>query len=197
MIGRIQGVVITKQAPGLLLDVSGIGYEILVSLNTFFEIPDLGESVTLHTHFLVRDDVQQLYGFSQSEERILFRNLIKVNGVGPKMALAILSGMTTDDFSHCVRNNDITALTKVPGVGKKTAARLLIEMRDRMAHVSNEEILPGRSTEVRVDMHQEAERALIALGYKPQDATKMMAHIDMNRITSAEQLIRLALKSVL
>jgi len=124
MIGRLQGKVIEKQAPDLLIDVQGLGYEVLVSLNTFFGIPAVGEAVTLHTHFVVREDVQQLYGFGTQSERQLFRYLIKVNGVGPKMALAILSGMSANDFAICVHNNDIATLVKLPGVGKKTAERL-------------------------------------------------------------------------
>ena len=135
MIGRLQGKVIEKQAPDLLIDVQGVGYEVLVSLNTFFGIPGAGEAVTLHTHFVVREDVQQLYGFMTLSERTLFRYLIKVNGVGPKMALAILSGMSANDFAICVHNNDIATLVKLPGVGKKTAERLLIEMRDKIGDI--------------------------------------------------------------
>jgi Holliday junction DNA helicase RuvA len=137
MIGRLQGKVIEKQAPDLLIDVQGVGYEVLVSLNTFFGVPATGESVTLHTHFVVREDIQQLYGFSTQSERQLFRHLIKVNGVGPKMALAILSGMSANDFAICVHNNDIATLVKLPGVGKKTAERLLIEMRDKIGDLDS------------------------------------------------------------
>ena len=135
MIGRLQGKVVEKQAPDLLIDVQGVGYEVLVSLNTFFDVPEIGAVVTLHTHFVVREDIQQLYGFTKLSERSLFRNLIKVNGVGPKMALAILSGMSANDFALCVHNNDTAALVKLPGVGKKTAERLLIEMRDKIGDI--------------------------------------------------------------
>ena len=123
MIGRLHGVIIEKEAPDLLLDVQGVGYELLVSLNTFFAVPNIGESTTLHTHFVVREDAQQLYGFAELGERTLFRHLIKVNGVGPKMALAILSGMSASEFALSVQNNDVATLVKLPGVGKKTAER--------------------------------------------------------------------------
>jgi len=195
MIGRLQGKVISKQAPDLLLDVQGVGYELLVPLNTFFDIPDIGETVTLHTHFVVREDAQQLYGFSRLEERALFRDLIKTNGVGPKMGLAILSGMSADEFARCVRRDEVAALVKIPGVGKKTAERLLIEMRDKIANLS------GGSTEkaadqVIQDISLEAESALTALGYKPQDAAKMVSRVADDTITNAEQLIRAALKAM-
>lgn len=137
MIGRIEGVLLEKQAPELLIDVQGLGYEVLVSLNTFFDLPALGEKVTLRTHFVVREDVQQLYGFADVRERELFRTLIKVSGVGPKMALAILSGMTATDFVHSVQTNDTATLVKLPGVGKKTAERLIVEMRDRLESFGN------------------------------------------------------------
>lgn len=195
MIGRLKGIVIDKQAPDLLLDVNGVGYELLLPLNTFFDIPEVGETITLHTHFVVREDAQQLYGFSQLEERALFRHLIKVNGVGPKMALAILSGMSTDQFVRCVRSDDLAALVKVPGVGKKTAERLLIEMRDKLDNMAEgtEENLPTASK----DINAEAESALTALGYRPQDAAKMVNRVAGDNVTTAEQLIRAALKAAL
>lgn len=196
MIGRLKGTVISKQTPDLMLDVNGVGYELLIPLNTFFEIPDIGETVALHTHFVVREDAQQLYGFSQLEERGLFRNLIKVNGVGPKMALAILSAMTASDFVHCVRANDIATLVKVPGVGKKTAERLLIEMRDKIASMAiSETVEPAQN--LGKDISAEAESALIALGYKPQDAAKMISRVAQEDIKTAEQLIRAALKTMI
>ncbi len=195
MIGRLQGTVLGKQAPDLLLDVQGVGYELLVPLNTFFEIPDIGETVTLHTHFVVREDAQQLYGFSQLEERALFRNLIKVNGVGPKMGLAILSGMSVDEFVLCVRKDDIAALVRVPGVGKKTAERLLIEMRDKVAGIRVGEAVEVAHS-VAQDIALEAESALTALGYRPQDAAKMVGRVVDADITTAEQLIRAALKAM-
>ena len=198
MIGRLQGKVIEKQAPDLLVDVQGVGYEVLVSLNTFFDIPEVGAVVTLHTHFVVREDIQQLYGFTKVSERSLFRNLIKVNGVGPKMALAILSGMSANDFALSVHNNDTAALVKLPGVGKKTAERLLIEMRDKIGDIdtSGGDTGSGNSLSVQSDLAQEAESALIALGYKPADAAKIINRVADESVTDAGQLIRLALKSM-
>ena len=197
MIGRLQGKVVEKQAPDLLVDVQGVGYEVLVSLNTFFDIPEVGAVVTLHTHFVVREDIQQLYGFTKVSERSLFRNLIKVNGVGPKMALAILSGMSANDFAICVHNNDTAALVKLPGVGKKTAERLLIEMRDKIGDIDTSGGDTGNnSLSAQSDLSQEAESALIALGYKPADAAKIINRVADETVTDAGQLIRLALKSM-
>lgn len=195
MIGRLKGVVLNKQAPDLLLDVGGVGYELLVPLNTFFEVPEIGETVTLHTHFVVREDAQQLYGFSQLEERVLFRHLIKVNGVGPKMALAILSGMSVKEFSRCVQRDEVATLVKIPGVGKKTAERLLIEMRDKISSIADDSSEPV-TEQVTQDISLEAESALTALGYRPQDAAKMVNRVAGEHITNAEQLIRAALKSM-
>jgi Holliday junction DNA helicase RuvA len=198
MIGRLQGKVIEKQAPDRLIDVQGVGYEVLVSLNTFFDVPEVGEVVTLHTHFVVREDIQQLYGFTKLSERSLFRNLVKVNGVGPKMALAILSGMSANDFAICVHNNDTATLVKLPGVGKKTAERLLIEMRDKIGDIDTSagDAGSGSSLSAQSDMAQEAESALIALGYKPTDAAKIINRVADESVTDAGQLIRLALKSM-
>jgi Holliday junction DNA helicase RuvA len=194
MIGQITGIIVSKIAPDVLVDVQGVGYEVLVSLGTFFELPEVGGSVTLHTHFVVRDDAQLLFGFSSLPERSLFRTLIKVNGVGPKMALGILSGMTTGEFAHAIRTNDVATLVKLPGVGKKTAERLVIEMRDRIDHI---DATANASVAVkRPDIQQEAESALIALGYKPQDAAKMISRTESDQVTTAEQLIRGALKSM-
>ena len=199
MIGRLKGILQEKQAPDLLVDVQGVGYEVQVSMNTFFTLPPAGETVTLHTHFVVREDAQQLYGFATREERSLFRSLVKVSGVGPKMALAILSGMSTGDFVRCVRAGDASALTRLPGVGLKTAQRLLVEMKDRLAKWEPAaaggtagQIVASGSTAV-----EEAESALVALGYKPQEAARMIAaarkEMDGDGETS-ETLIRAALK---
>ena len=194
MIGQITGIIVSKIAPDVLVDVQGVGYEVLVSLGTFFELPEVGGGVTLHTHFVVRDDAQLLFGFSSLPERSLFRTLIKVNGVGPKMALGILSGMTAGEFAHAIRTNDVATLVKLPGVGKKTAERLVIEMRDRIDHI---DATANASVAVkRPDIQQEAESALIALGYKPQDAAKMISRTESDPVTTAEQLIRAALKSM-
>jgi Holliday junction DNA helicase RuvA len=195
MIGQIKGIIIAKQAPDLLVDVQGIGYEVLVSLGTFFDIPEIGGAVTLHTHFVVREDAQLLFGFATLEERALFRQLIKVNGVGPKMALAILSGMSASEFALAVHNNDIATLVKLPGVGKKTAERLVIEMRDKV-DIAQINDFGSATAGKHPDIQQEAESALTALGYKPQDAAKMISRVSDEEITSTEQLIRRALKNM-
>jgi Holliday junction DNA helicase RuvA len=195
MIGQIKGIIIAKQAPDLLVDVQGIGYEVLVSLGTFFDIPEIGGAVTLHTHFVVREDAQLLFGFATLEERALFRQLIKVNGVGPKMALAILSGMSASEFALAVHNNDIATLVKLPGVGKKTAERLVVEMRDKV-DIAQINDFGSATAGKHPDIKQEAESALTALGYKPQDAVKMISRVSDEEITSTEQLIRRALKNM-
>ena len=195
MIGQIKGIIIAKQAPDLLVDVQGIGYEVLVSLGTFFDIPEIGGAVTLHTHFVVREDAQLLFGFATLEERALFRQLIKVNGVGPKMALAILSGMSASEFALAVHNNDIATLVKLPGVGKKTAERLVIEMRDKV-DIAQINDFGSATAGKHPDIKQEAGSALTALGYKPQDAAKMISRVSDEEITSTEQLIRRALKNM-
>lgn len=197
MIGRIRGILLEKQAPYLLLDVQGVGYEIQASLTTFFALPEIGQPTTLHTHFVVREDAQLLYGFSSLAERQLFRELIKVNGVGPKMALAILSGMNSAEFVHCVKSKDIATLVRLPGVGKKTAERLVVEMHDRV-----EKWAVGRESAEAADNQQgsgavqEAESALISLGYKETEVVKMIAAVcsDNTEVNSAE-LIRAALKN--
>ena len=209
MIGRIAGILLEKKAPELLVDVQGVGYELLVSLTTFFALPNCGEKTTLYVHMVVREDAQQLYGFSEFSERELFRMLIKVNGVGPKMALTILSGMTTKDFSESVRANDTERLVKLPGVGKKTAERLIIEVRDRLPAFSedinaSEYASSGGSFCGRLDAQEEAESVLIALGYKPQEASRMIGiaarsfdgEKDGDKDRVSEKLIRLALKSM-
>lgn len=207
MIGRIAGVLLEKQAPELLVDVQGVGYEVLVSLTTFFDLPNCGEPVALHTHLVVREDAQQLYGFAEKHERELFRTLIKVSGVGPKMALAILSGMTPRDFVRSVQANDTATLVKLPGVGKKTAERLIVEVRDRLATIiegmdgSGDEPVSGVANAPlggsQSNTIAEAESALIALGYKPQEAARMVSAVVSDaEVQTSEELIRLSLKSM-
>ena len=199
MIGRISGVLLEKKTPELLVDVNGVGYEVLVSLTTYFALPDEGTPATLHTHLVVREDVQQLYGFGTLGERELFRNLIKVNGVGPKMALTILSGMNASDLVRCVQCDDVSALVRLPGVGKKTAERLLIELRDKVANLSQAQPSSESThlSRVQPDAMEEAESALIALGYKPQEAARMITavHQEDEKLETSE-LVRKALKSV-
>lgn len=197
MIGRIRGKLLEKQAPELLVDVNGVGYEIHAPMTTIYQLPALGESVELHTHLIVREDAHLLYGFATLQDRAMFRALIKVNGVGPKLALTILSGMDVNDFVRCVRDDDAAGLVKLPGVGKKTAERLLIEMRDRLRdwHVDGVAVKEG-SAQLPIrenDYLLEAESALIALGYKPAEASKMIAAVK-NEGTTSEALIRAALK---
>jgi len=209
VIGRITGILLEKQAPGLLIDVQGVGYEVQVSLTTYFDLPGCGETVTLHTHFVVREDAQLLFGFVHQSERELFRTLIKISGVGPKMALAILSGMTARDFVRCVHDNDTATLVKLPGVGKKTAERLIVEVRDKLESFSGSfgkghETGADGSPELPLSSKQsdtiaEAESALIALGYKPQEAARMVNAVvsdDGYDAQTSEELIRLSLKSM-
>jgi Holliday junction DNA helicase RuvA len=200
MISRLQGTLLEKHPPALLVDVQGVGYEVLVPMSTLFQLPDTGDEVILFTHFVVREDAQQLFGFVDKRDRELFRTLIRVNGVGPKMALAIMSGMDTTDLVRCVNNNDVAALCRIPGVGKKTAERLLVEMRDKLGQweVSEEGAAASGAGAILQAMDElaEAESALVALGYKATEASRMVnAVAGENDGASSEELIRLALKS--
>ena len=200
MIAWLKGRILEKHAPELVLDVNGVGYEIHAPMTTFYALPESG-TVELFIHFVVREDAQLLFGFATKDERSLFRSLIKVNGVGPKLALAILSSIEPQAFVQCVQHDDVQALVKIPGIGKKTAERLLVEMRDRLKdwYMQGEATLaPSRAAVIGAAganiMVQEAESALIALGYKPAEAAKMIAAVNGDGITSAEELIRAALK---
>ncbi|MCU7843392.1 MAG: Holliday junction branch migration protein RuvA [Candidatus Thiodiazotropha sp. (ex Monitilora ramsayi)] len=198
MIGRLRGEVAQKQAPHLLLDVNGVGYELEAPLSTFFSLPESGQTVTLYTHLVVRDDAHVLYAFASESERALFRSLLKVSGVGAKMALAILSGMSADEFSRCVEHEDVASLVRLPGIGRKTAERLIVEMRDRLAKLNglSGTVIPstaqdaGRPQTARSD----AVAALVALGYKSQDAGRMVKAVASEEMDS-EALIRAALQS--
>ena len=201
MIGRIRGVLVHKQPPDILVEVGGVGYELQVPLSTLFELPEIGNEVSLVTHFVVREDAQQLYGFIDLRDRTLFRHLIKVSGVGPKLGLTILSGMDSTHFARCVQQDDVAALVALPGVGKKTAERLLIEMRDKLKDWlgSADTAAAGSGSsdsEPVTDNVADAEGALIALGYKPQDAGRMIAAVNDDTIQDSQELIRRALKSV-
>lgn len=197
MIGRLQGILIEKQAPALLLDVSGVAYEVEAPLSTFYKLPALGQNLSLWIHMVVREDAQLLYGFFDREERTLFRTLIKVNGVGPKMALGLLSGIEPDAFVRCIEHGDVSTLTKVPGVGKKTAERLVIEMRDRLKELSPVAVVKGETARLKLNVEasatEEAESALVALGYKSADAQKAINAVK-NEHETAEELLRAALK---
>ena len=199
MIGRIRGVLLARQPPELLVDVNGIGYELQAPMSTFFELPATGESVTLVTHFHVREDAQILFGFLTEAERSLFRELLKVNGVGAKMALAILSGMNPAEFRVCVMNSDQAALVRLPGIGKKTAERLIVEMRDRVEGIDLPESAAtgGHAASTQgEDPVAEATLALEALGYRPQEAARMAKKAAAPGLGS-EEIIRMALKGAL
>lgn len=200
MIGRIRGILAVKHPPEILIDVGGVGYELQVPMTTLFQLPELGAEVSLLTHFVVREDAQQLYGFMTEQDRRLFRELIKVSGVGPRLALTLLSGLDAVEFSRCLQRDDISTLVALPGVGKKTAERLLVEMRDK-AGKWLEALSPagGIPTTSSVSSghtaRDEAEQALVALGYKPPEAAKLVAAADTPDVTSSAALIRAALKS--
>jgi Holliday junction DNA helicase RuvA len=202
MIGRIRGTLVHKQPPDILVDVSGVGYEVQVPMTTLFQLPQLGDEVSLVTHFVVREDAQLLYGFIDERDRRLFRQLIKVSGVGPKLALTILSGMDSGSFARCVQRDDISSLVALPGVGKKTAERLLVEMRDKLKDwfgSDEAQVSPaagGGARRPAANNVADAEGALIALGYKPQEASRMVAAVNDDSVASSEDLIRRALKSV-
>jgi len=205
MIGWLKGHIIEKQAPELLLNVGGVGYEIQAPMSTFYHLPASGE-IELYTHFVVREDAQLLFGFASKDERRLFRSIIKVNGIGPKLGLTILSTLEPSRFVQCVQDQDVSALTKVPGIGKKTAERLLIEMRDKLkdwhleADALNIDVEAPQAMQVNNTslVNAEAESALVALGYKPAEATKMIhaALKDNEGLDSAEALIRASLKRI-
>ncbi|MBT1445964.1 Holliday junction branch migration protein RuvA [Shewanella sp. JM162201] len=205
MIGRLKGILIEKHAPEVLLDVHGVGYELQMPLTSFYELPLAGNEVVLYTHFVVREDAQLLYGFISKEERSLFRLLIKANGIGPKLALTILSGMTAKEFIGCLERDDVATLVKLPGVGKKTAERLLVEMRDKLKSLmeasmgaEREFVLKSNFTPAPVEAsaEEDAIAALLALGYKPQQASKAVSAAYRDGM-DPEQLIKAALKSMI
>jgi Holliday junction DNA helicase RuvA len=200
MIGRLRGTLIDKRPPEILVECHGVGYEVLVPLSALALLPETGREIVLHTHFVQREDAQLLFGFVAREERELFRELIKVSGVGPKLGLAVLSGFTINEFLQALQEGNAARLAKTPGIGKKTAERLIVELRDRLAEWGSASGLPvlnpvvapvsaaGRST-------AEAVGALVSLGYKPQEASKAIAAVDDGE-KSAEELIRLALRQM-
>ena len=210
MIGRIRGQLLEKAPPDVLVDVGGVGYELQLPMTSFYQLPAVGETCTLYTHFVVREDAQLLFGFADKLERGLFRELIKANGVGPKLGLAILSGMSAKQFLQVVQHEDVTSLTNLPGIGKKTAERLVVELRDRLAkftqnlETSGSELLVaggidngGENAIVALsDVKEEAMSALVALGYKPPQASKMVNAVFQDDMDS-EALIRQALKAAL
>lgn len=207
MIGRLRGIIAEKQAPDLLIEVAGVGYEVQLPLTSFYTLPAVGQEAVIYTHFVVREDAQLLYGFMHPTERSLFRQLIKANGIGPKMALTILSGLTASQFVRCVQHDDISTLVKLPGVGKKTAERLLVEMRDKlkdwglspMTPVTDHLVLGDdevQSFELKESPQTDACSALVSLGYSQAQAAQAVKRV-FHAGLSSEQLIKAALKSMI
>jgi len=206
MIGRLNGVVVEKQAPEILIAVSGVGYEVNMPMTCFYDLPNIGENTIVYTHFVVREDAQLLFGFNNKVERALFRELLKANGVGPKLGLAILSGMSAQQFVSCVNNEDATSLVKLPGVGKKTAERLVLEMKDRLKDWGNDLFTPfsdnaviepvANDTLVANNASDDAVSALVSLGYKLAKAQKTVKAVGKPGM-STENLIKESLKSML
>ena len=192
MIGFLKGTLIGKRPPWLTLDVGGVGYELEAPMSTFYRLPEPGKPLSLVTHLVVREDAHLLYGFATEPERALFRSLIKVSNVGPKIALGILSGMSADGFYQCVRHKDVLSLTKTPGVGRKTADRLVLEMADRLPEGKE---ASGTALAARSSTESEAQGALLALGYKPSEVLKMLSNLDGAQL-STEEMIREALRRV-
>lgn len=197
MIGRLFGRILQKSPPMLLIDVHGVGYEVEAPMSTFYQLPETGAEIHLYTHLVVRDDAHLLFGFATENERHLFRSLIKVNGVGAKMGLTILSGIEAEDFVRCIRDGDSARLTRLPGVGKKTAERLIIEMRDRLKYLNiacDSSPVHGKDTTASGSQTDDAVSALVALGYKPQEASRYV-HAVTTPEMSSEEIIREALKA--
>ena len=196
MISRLTGILAAKRAPQILIDCSGVGYEADVSMTTYYQLPEVGEQISIWTHLLVKDDSHSLVGFKGEQERRLFRQLIRVNGVGPKMALTILSGIDDQQFALCISNNDVAMLTRLPGVGKKTAERLIIEMRDKVDALVGESPSPQLASSAH-SVVSEAIEALQALGYRAADAEKMISRVNVQDEAqgSASQLIKKALQA--
>jgi Holliday junction DNA helicase RuvA len=196
MIGRLRGTLVSKQPPWLLIDVGGVGYELEAPMSTIYDLPATGKEVILLTHHAVKEDSVALYGFMHETERTLFRNLLKVSGIGAKIALAVLSGVSTSDFARLVHAGDVVALTKIPGIGKKTAERIVVELRDRVDGLAVS--LPGMpaSAAAPLDASGEATVALQQLGYKPAEVTRLVQKVAADG-DSAEAIIRKALRAAL
>ncbi|MDT9587309.1 MAG: Holliday junction branch migration protein RuvA [Candidatus Arsenophonus melophagi] len=203
MIGRLRGTILEKQPPIVLIELNGITYEVHMPMTCFYQLPTIGQEVILLTQFIVRENAQLLYGFNDKQEKALFRELIKVNGVGPKLALAILSGMSAGQFITAIEQEAITSLIKLPGIGKKTAERLVVEMKGRFTDVCDQlnpnkiDLLSSSDTKTKShDIEAEAISALISLGYKPQEASRMIGRV-ANSAANCETLIREALRITL
>ena len=194
MIGRLKGILVHKQPPWLVVDVNGVGYELEAPMSTFYDLPDVGREVALFTHYAQKEDSVSLYGFLREAERRLFRDVQKVSGIGAKIALAVLSGVSVEEFARLVQTSDVTALTRIPGIGKKTAERMVVELRDRAADLGAGPA--GASAGLPGDPLSEATTALQALGYKPAEAERM-ARAARAEGDAAETIIRKALQSAL
>jgi holliday junction DNA helicase RuvA len=198
LIGFLRGRLAAKHPPVLLLDVGGVGYEIEAPMSTFYGLPAVGADIMLHTHLVVREDAHILFGFGTERERGLFRELIKISGVGPRIALGILSGASVDEFHRCVEAQDAASLTRIPGIGRKTAERLIIEMRDRLQALATGQSFvvsgPPGMTAAAPSPQAEAFSALVALGYKPAEVTRLLQKVDPS-VTTTEELIRHALRA--
>lgn len=195
MIGFLRGKLVSKQPPHLMLEVAGVGYEVDAPMSTFYNLPAAGEELFLYTHLVVREDAHILFGFGTEREQQMFRELLKVSGIGPKLALSILSGINVDELLVCVASADADSLVRIPGVGRKTAERLLIEMRDRVKGFGEVSSLPLlASVQGNAGRQNEAFSALLALGYKPPEISRLLKAIDPN-ISSVEEIIRHALKA--
>jgi Holliday junction DNA helicase RuvA len=197
VIGLLRGRILGKQPPQLLIDVNGVGYEVDAPMTTFYNLPAVGEEVTLFTHLAVREDAHTLFGFLQLSDRDLFRSLLKVNGVGARLALGILSGMEVGQFIHCIQSGDAAALVRLPGIGKKTAERLIIELRDRLpdAGAAGEAGAGGVTPAPAASPIEDAVSALVGLGYRPQEASRMVRAINAAELSS-EEIIRQALQGM-
>ncbi len=199
MIGRLRGEIVYRQPPFLMLEVNGVGYELEAPMSTFYNLPPKREQVILFTHLAVRDDAHVLYGFSSESERTLFRTLLRISGVGAKMALAILSGMSSADFARCVQMEDTAALVRLPGIGRKTAERLIVEMRDRLDRLDGvadvTHAAPAKGAASADNPVSDAVGALISLGYRPAEASRMVRAVETTGLNS-EEIIRGALKAV-
>jgi len=193
MIGQLRGILASKKPPYLIVDVHGVGYELQASMTTIYTLPMVGTEIFLYTHFVVREDAQLLYAFADETERLVFKQLIKVSGVGPKLALTILSGMNVANFVQCIETGDSSRLVKLPGVGKKTAERLIVEMKDKFDQQLSSNL--HNFSEVALNGSHDAVSALVALGYKQQDAQATIRKIYVENADS-QTLIRLALQSM-
>ncbi|HET6564803.1 MAG TPA: Holliday junction branch migration protein RuvA [Xanthomonadales bacterium] len=197
MIARLSGILIAKQPPLLVIDVAGVAYEVEAPLSVFYDLPELGKPLVLLTHLQIKDDGHSLFGFANEGQRTLFRQLLKISGIGAKLALTILSGASPDELARYVAEGDSASLTRLPGIGKKTAERIIIELRDKLDHLFLAPVLPGSSAPaIPVNAASEASHALASLGFKPQEASRLVRLVSKPEM-NAEDIIRLALQATI